>query len=113
MSSNLTWEFYKAVKDMSYCVICNNKEHQFHHVNPSEKITEIGRIARVGNIGLLRHEFSKVIPLCEAHHRAVHRGKINGYMDGTTDCGKPSSGHLARRCMPWLEVIGDPILDTF
>ena len=110
MSISLTWEFYKAVKEISYCVICKEKEHQFHHVCPAEKISEIGKIARFGNISLLRHEFSKVIPLCDACHKSVHRGKKNGWMDGVADNGVKSSDYIARRWMPWLEVIGEPIL---
>lgn len=112
MSSKLTWEFYLAVKDMSYCVICGVAHTQMHHCRPADKITEVGRIARLGNMDLLRHEINKTIPLCDAHHRAVHRGRISGYMDGAYDDGRPSRGHLAARFMPWLEVIGEPVLEV-
>lgn len=99
------------MKEASYCVICGEKNIQFHHCNPAEKVSEIGKLARLGNLPLLRAEFAKVIPLCEAHHRGTHRGHIQGYMNGTFDNGKPSSDHHALRFMPWLAVIGEPEIE--
>ncbi len=106
--SSLTWAFYQAVKERSFCLICNTPDHQFHHTRPAHKIAEIGKLARLGNMDLLKHEFEKVVPLCDVHHRGVHRGHIDGWMDGVNDKGKLSNDHKARRFMPWLEVIGEP-----
>lgn len=111
MSSALTWDFYQAVKERSFCLICNSPDHQFHHVRPAEKIGEIARIARVGNLDLLKHEFNKCVPLCEACHRAVHKGRIAGWMDGATNYGRISNDRVARRYMPFLEYIGEPDLN--
>lgn len=108
---NLTWDFYRAVKDKSCCLICGNTKTQMHHVSPAEKVSEIGKIAQTGNMGLLRHEFSKVVPLCDACHRAVHKGKIAGWMNGVTNYGKLSNDRVARRYMPFLEYIGEPDLN--
>lgn len=95
--------FYKAVKDRCKCLICAASNPQFHHVSPSEKISEVHRIARIGNMDLLVNEFNKCVPLCEIHHRDVHSGKTAGWLDGLFDNGRKSDSIIAMRYMPFLD----------
>ena len=107
MSIDLTRSFYKAVKDQSTCLICDtDKNVQFHHVKPSEKISELGKIAMFGDMKLLVIEFNKCVSLCEKHHQYVHGGLISGWLEGEFNNGRKSSGHIAKQFMPYLEYRG-------
>ena len=107
MSIDLTRSFYKAVKEQSSCLICDTDRNvQFHHVKPSEKISELGKIAMLGDMDLLVVEFNKCVALCEKHHQYVHGGLISGWLDGKFNNGRRSSGHIAMRFMPYLEYRG-------
>lgn len=107
MSIDLTRSFYKAVKEQSSCLICDTDRNvQFHHVNPSEKISEVGKIAMIGDMNLLVIEFNKCVALCEKHHQYVHGGLISGWLDGRFNNGRRSSGHIAEEFMPYLDYMG-------
>lgn len=107
MSVELTRSFYKAVKDQSTCLICDtDKSVQFHHVNPSNKTSEVGKIAMLGDMNLLVIEFNKCVALCEKHHQYVHGGLISGWLEGKFNNGRKSSGHIAKHFMPYLEYRG-------
>jgi len=107
MSIDLTRSFYKAVKDQSTCLICDtDKSVQFHHVDPSNKTSEVGKIAMLGDMQLLVIEFNKCVSLCEKHHQYVHGGLISGWLEGKFNNGRKSSGHIAMRFMPYLEYRG-------
>ena len=107
MSIDLTRSFYKAVKDQSTCLICDtDKSVQFHHVDPSNKTSEVGKIAMLGDMQLLVIEFNKCVSLCEKHHQYVHGGLISGWLEGKFNNGRKSSGHIAKQFMPYLEYRG-------
>lgn len=95
--SEVTKQFYYAVKSRSSCLICDNPNIQFHHIKPSEKVAEVCKVARVGDMGLLMAEFRKVVPVCDHDHRDIHAGKIKGWLFGKTIHGAPSSGQVAER----------------
>ena len=108
---DLCQAFYLAVKRQSFCLICRSPEVQFHHVFPEHKIAEVCKVAKLGNMNLLIDEFNKVVPLCEPDHRAVHRGRIKGWLFGRTVHGAPSHANEAVKHMPFLERIEMPERD--
>lgn len=105
-TSDLTVAFYKAAKKRCFCFICGDPVIQLHHVRPDQKVAEVAKIARFGDMASLRAEFNKCVPLCDRDHRAVHLGKIKGWMLGQTVHGVDSHDHEARKWMPMLDVIG-------
>lgn len=102
--SELATVFYKVIKHNSYCVICGSPDIQFHHVNPAQKLSEIYRVAKMGDMRATITELQKCIPLCQIHHTAVHKGQILGYLDGKFDNGGKSTAHNAAKFMPYLSV---------
>jgi hypothetical protein len=100
--SDVGFAFYKAVKRNSFCLVCENSEVTFHHVNPSEKLDTIGKIAQRGALIDLVAEFNKCVPLCWTHHREVHSGLRQGWLDGLTDKGKQSHHLIAQKYMPYV-----------
>lgn len=106
--------FYKAVKAKAFCCICNTKDEvQLHHVRPLEKVSEVIKIAHMGNMGMLIAEFNKCVGLCDTHHRHVHEGRIQGWMWGRFNNGRESHGMRAGQYMPYLDVLGIRPVETF
>ena len=102
-NKDLCLSFYRAVKRNSLCLICNTNENiQFHHIIPAEKLTEVYKVAAMGNMRLLRDEFNKTVPLCDADHKAVHKGRITGWLLGKTVHGGYSDHSQAIKHMPYL-----------
>ena len=104
--SDLAMDFYRAVKHHSSCLICGGPGVQFHHCRPVDKIAEIHKIAKHGDLTSTIDEMQKCVTLCDAHHRAVHRGVIPGWLDGHHDNGKPSTAFAAAPFMPYLVWFG-------
>jgi hypothetical protein len=101
MSIDLTRSFYKAVKEQSSCLICDTDRNvQFHHVDPSKKVSEVGKIAMFGDPESLVAELNKCVTLCEKHHQYVHGGMINGWLKGRFNNGKISNDNIAIQFMP-------------
>lgn len=101
--SDLAVAFYKTVKHNSHCLICSGvRDLQFHHVCPSEKITEIHKIAKNAELIKVIEELNKCVPLCDTDHRAVHRGNRNGWLKGQFDNGKQSQALEAFAFLPYL-----------
>lgn len=87
----LTYEFYRAVKSSTSCVMdgCGTRQNlTFHHVEPANKKHNIASIARVGTVDELLKELKKCVPLCENHHREVHMGRRKGWLKGKFDTGE-------------------------
>lgn len=99
--SELAVIFYKAVKHNSHCVICKGPGVQWHHVRPADKINEVCKVAKHGDLTATVQELDKCIPLCQVHHSAVHKGIIPGYLDGRHDNGLPSFSWAAQPYMPY------------
>lgn len=103
--SHIAVAFYKAVKHNSACLIegCHSKEGlSFHHVDPSLKLAEVGKIAQMGSLTQLIDELNKCVPLCWFHHKAVHKGLISGWLEGLDDKGRRSNSNTAQRYMPYV-----------
>ncbi len=101
--SHIAVAFYKAVKHNSSCLICTSKDGlAFHHVNPEQKLAEVGKIAQMGNLPQLVDELNKCVPLCWTHHREVHKGLRKGWLEGLDDKGRPSDSTIAKRYMPYV-----------
>jgi hypothetical protein len=100
--SELAVVFYKTIKHNSCCVICQASSPQFHHVLRSEKIAEVHKVAKMGDLQATIDEFQKCIPLCQVHHTAVHKGVIPGYLRGEYDNGRRADDSAAQQYMPYL-----------
>jgi len=101
--SELALIFYKHIKHNSRCMVCSSNEHlNFHHVKPADKLSEIFKVTNMGDLDMTIAEMQKTIPLCEFDHRRVHTGRLNGWLDGHFDNGKPSSAHLAMQYTPYI-----------
>ena len=94
--------FYKAIKRNSSCLVCQAPEVTFHHVTPSEKLDNVGKIAQRGGLIDLVAEFNKCVPLCWTHHKEVHTGLRQGWLNGLTDRGLQSHHLIAQRYMPYV-----------
>lgn len=101
--SELAVIFAKVVRHHSHCVVCKANGPQYHHVDPSTKLSEVSRVARTGDLSLTIKEINKCIPLCQTHHTAVHKGVIPGYLDGKYDNGMSSEATFARQYMPYMK----------
>lgn len=98
--------FYKAVKRRSFCLICHDTDNiEFHHISPADKLSEVTKVAKLGNLDLLKAEFNKTLPLCSRDHKAVHAGRIKGWLFGRTIHGKPSDAREAVKFMPFLDKL--------
>jgi hypothetical protein len=101
--SELSTVFYKTVKHHSTCLICGTaKDIQFHHVCPSDKIAEVSKVAKANELRATIEEMNKCVPLCDVHHKAVHRGLRHGWLSGQFDNGQASYPDQAARFMPYL-----------
>lgn len=101
--SELAIVFFKTIKHNSSCVICHAPSPQFHHVNPSEKISEVAKVARMGDLKSTIEELNKCINLCQVHHTAVHKGVLPGFLNGFYDNGRRADDYYARPFMPLVE----------
>lgn len=104
--SEIAMVFYKIVKHNSYCLICGSPNVQFHHCTPAEKINEIHKVAKTGDLAACIDELQKCVPLCDPHHRGVHRGVIQGWLDGHHDNGRPSTAFAAAKFRPYVTWFG-------
>lgn len=101
--SELALQFYKHTKHHSKCMVCGSAEHlNFHHIRPADKITEILKVARYGDMVATVAELQKTIPICEHDHKRIHRGQLRGWLDGHFDNGEPSTGQYAYQYSPYL-----------
>lgn len=100
--SDIAVVFYKIVKHHSKCLICGSPNTQFHHVCPKQKLSEVFRVASNGDLFACMEELNKCVPLCDPHHRGVHKGTIPGWLDGKHDNGTTSQAFAARQHMPYL-----------
>lgn len=69
---------YKEWKATLSCKFCSEKEScclDFHHLDPSKKDFEIGRI-HSKNLDYIKKEASKCIVVCSNCHRKIHAGII-------------------------------------
>jgi hypothetical protein len=106
MMTNLCLDFYMAVKPHMRCCICHRKDGvQLHHVRPADKISEVIKVAKCGIFTDLIDEFNKCVGVCDEHHREIHRGVRQGWLDGKYDNGKASHAMIARQFMPYLDWI--------
>lgn len=104
--SELSLVFYKVIKHHSHCLICNAPQIQMHHVAPREKISEVYKIAANGDMAATINEINKCVPLCDPHHRAVHKGNIPGWLDGKHDNGRSSDSFMVQQYRPYLVWFG-------
>lgn len=95
--------FYKVVKHHSHCLLCKAPNPQFHHVTPKEKLSEVYKIAMNGDLTAVIDEINKCVPLCDPHHKGVHRGTIPGWLDGRYDNGGLSHAFAAAQYKPYLQ----------
>lgn len=101
--TELAMRFHQHVKANSKCMVCGSFEHiTFHHIKPVDKITEICKIARTGDLTATVLEMNKTIPICEMDHTRIHRGKLVGWLDGAYDNGTLSTGQFAYQYSPYL-----------
>jgi hypothetical protein len=100
--SDLATVFYKTIKHNSSCVICKSPQIQFHHVLREEKIDEVGKIAKMGDLAATIQEVQKCLPVCQPHHTAIHKGIIPGYLRGNYDNGRRGDDSAAQQFMPYL-----------
>ncbi len=101
--SDIAVALSKAVRHYSYCLVCDSKEGlSFHHVDPSQKVAEVGKVAQMGSLRQLISEMNKCVPLCWTHHKEVHKGIREGWLDGMDDKGRPSHSLIAQRYMPYV-----------
>lgn len=99
--SELAVVFYKIIKHHSHCLMCGSPQTQFHHVCPEEKIAEVYKVASKGDLFATIKEIDKCVPLCDPDHRAVHKGRIPGWMNGKHDNGRLSQAFMAAQYMPY------------
>lgn len=84
-------------------MVCGSAEHlNFHHIRPVDKITEILKVARHGDMVATVNEIQKTIPVCEFDHKRIHKGQLRGWLDGQFDNGKPSTAEYAYQYSPYL-----------
>jgi hypothetical protein len=72
-------KIYDEVKDNAVCIICGENERcciDFHHLDPSKKEFNVGRLTTYGSKIKLINEFEKCVPLCANCHRKLHAGVI-------------------------------------
>lgn len=101
--SELAMVFYKHVKHNSHCMVCGSAEHvTFHHIKPADKVTEILKVARWGDMVATVSELNKTIPICEHDHQRIHKGNLRGWLDGHFDNGRPSTAEYAYQYSPYL-----------
>jgi hypothetical protein len=101
--SQLAQVFYHAVKAESKCLICGTSHDlNMHHVKPADKVSELRRIAINGDLKATIEELNKVVPLCQTHHLAVHKGIIGGWLDGKYESGSKAQAYKAKEFMPYL-----------
>lgn len=101
--SELATQFYKHTKHNSRCMVCGSVEHlNFHHIKPADKVTEILKVARWGDLPATISELNKTIPVCEHDHKRIHKGNLRGWLDGHFDNGKPSTAEYAMQYSPYL-----------
>lgn len=65
-------------KRMCKCAICKESEPialDLHHVDPTEKDAEVGKLL-TGSMRRLRNEIRKCVVLCANCHRKVHAGLL-------------------------------------
>ena len=101
--SELATVFYKVVKHHSNCLLCKAPNPQFHHVKPADKLSEVFKIASNGDLGATIDEINKCVPLCDPHHKSVHRGTIPGWLDGKYDNGGASHAFAADQYRPYVQ----------
>lgn len=95
--------FSKVVKHNSSCLICNSSYNlNYHHVFPDQKLSEVFKVARGGDLRATIDEINKCVVVCEPDHRAIHRGLRRGWLSGQFDNGKQSDALLALPYMPYL-----------
>ncbi len=68
---------YKFLSGCCNCDECEPVCLDFHHVNPDDKVSEIGNVLFQKSIRLLAIEIRKCILLCSNCHRKFHAGKID------------------------------------
>lgn len=101
--SELALQFYKHVKHNSHCLICLSSYNlNFHHVEPAQKVSEVFKVAKNGDLAATIAELQKCVPVCDPDHRAIHRGLRRGWLAGQFDNGKPSDATHALPYMPYL-----------
>ena len=63
-------EWYNGYKKQFKCKYCNsNEDIHFHHIDPSNKKTEVSRLVHYGySIDRILEEIEKCIPLCRSCH---------------------------------------------
>lgn len=102
--SELAIIFYKHVKHNSKCMVCGSAEClNFHHIRPADKTMEILKIARHGDLPSTIAELEKCIPVCEFDHKRIHKGQLQGWLDGHFDNGRPSHAAHAMQYAPYLQ----------
>ena len=73
-------EYISLLKSKNECVVCDEKTPcclDFHHLNPSEKIFEIGCVGRRRpSIQRLKDEIAKCVLICRNCHSKLHAGLI-------------------------------------
>jgi hypothetical protein len=101
--SELAYDFYQAIKNNSKCMVCGSPDHlNFHHVTPADKVTEIIKIIRMGDLPGSVAELQKTIPVCEDDHRRIHKGQLKGWLNGQFNSGQPSTAEHAKQYMPYV-----------
>lgn len=93
--------FYKAVKCNSRCLICGSHDIQMHHVNPSEKSSEVYRVAKFGDLFSTIKEINKCVPVCQEDHTSIHKGRTRGWLLGRFDNGERAVPDRALDFMPY------------
>jgi 5-methylcytosine-specific restriction endonuclease McrA len=66
------------------CIICGYKKYigslHFHHINPSDKKSNLSRMNLALNIDKLREEAKKCILVCSNCHSEIHAGYYPQYL---------------------------------
>ncbi len=73
-------EYISLLKSKNKCVVCGEATPcclDFHHLNPAEKIFEIGAVGRRRpSIQKLKDEIAKCVLICRNCHSKLHAGLI-------------------------------------
>lgn len=105
---SLTHQFYRSVKSSTSCVYnqCGDtRSIEFHHVDPRTKVDTVYNISRTGTVEELIAEMKKCVPLCSEHHKAVHAGRIRGWLKGKFNNGKDSNSLEADHYLPFKPFV--------
>jgi hypothetical protein len=72
-------EYYKQIKLESECLLCGECEYaclDFHHLDPTSKVKNVGVLTAYGSIKNLQLEIEKCVVLCSNCHRKLHAGVV-------------------------------------